>query len=150
MVLNAGPDLPAAPGDYVLMLRLKRPARLAIAALGRFNLPAGWYLYVGSARGPGGLAARVGRHLRPSPVCHWHIDYLRRAASVEEVWWLEGVERRECAWARAISQSRGAEILAPRFGASDCGCLTHLWWRAGDWQRIMSGLAQALDHSSTV
>jgi Uri superfamily endonuclease len=120
-------DLPARAGTYVLLLHLKKPARLRIGALGRFDFPAGWYLYVGSARGPGGLAARVGRHLRSSPKRYWHIDYLRRVASVEDVWWREGVERRECAWARAIGAWEGVEVVAPRFGASDCGCEAHLW-----------------------
>jgi len=125
---SAKQGLPARAGSYVLVLHLARPARLRIGRLGRFDFPAGWYLYVGSARGPGGLAARVGRHLRSSANPHWHIDYLRRVATVEEVWWREGVERRECEWAQAIGGWTGAKIIAPRFGASDCECKTHLWW----------------------
>ena len=120
-------NLPPRAGTYVLVLHLAQPARLRIGKLGRFDFPAGWYLYVGSARGPGGLAARVGRHLRSSPKPHWHIDYLRRAASVEEVWWQAGKARRECAWSQAIGARPGAEIIAPGFGASDCECETHLW-----------------------
>ena len=73
------------------------------------------------------MAARVSRHLHGASTLHWHIDYLRRVASVEEVWWREGVERRECEWAQAIGGWPGAKIIAPRFGASDCECETHLW-----------------------
>jgi len=37
----------------------------------------GWYVYVGSALGPGGLAAKVGRHLGGRKMCRWHTAYLR-------------------------------------------------------------------------
>jgi len=119
-------NLPTRAGTYVLVLHLARPARLRVGAFGRCDFPAGWYLYVGSARGPGGLAGRVGRHLRASPKRHWHIDSLRRVAPVEGMWWREGDERRECEWARAIGAWEGVESIVPGFGASDCGCETHL------------------------
>ena len=48
-----------------------------MGALGRIELQAGTWLYVGSARGPGGLAARVGRHWRDGVPKHWHMDYLK-------------------------------------------------------------------------
>jgi Uri superfamily endonuclease len=134
--------LPRRPGAYVVRLVLARSARLKIGALGQFVFPAGTYLYIGSARGPGGLAARVGRHLRPARVRRWHVDYLRRAASVEVGWWREGKRRRECAWAQAIGRLPGATAPAPRFGASDCRCESHLWLLQGaepadlrDWLR---------------
>ncbi|MCY4547764.1 MAG: hypothetical protein OXC28_05300 [Defluviicoccus sp.] len=53
-VLNPLPD---APGAYALILRLARETRLDIRTLGRPVLPAGLYLYAGSARGPGGIRA---------------------------------------------------------------------------------------------
>ncbi|MBL8057802.1 MAG: GIY-YIG nuclease family protein [Anaerolineales bacterium] len=119
--------LPAEAGSYVLVLRLARPRRVRLGGLGWHRLPAGWYLYVGSARGPGGLAARVGRHLRRPAAQHWHIDYLRRAAGVTAVWWRVAPDRLECAWADAIAGWPGAAPAVPGFGASDCRCLTHLW-----------------------
>ena len=57
------PGLPAAPGSYVLVLRADLPARLAIGSLGELEIRPGYYLYTGSAFGPGGLRARAGRHL---------------------------------------------------------------------------------------
>lgn len=42
----------------------------------RWRLPRASYLYVGSAGGPGGLAARISRHLRRDKKPFWHIDYL--------------------------------------------------------------------------
>jgi len=118
--------IPEDPGTYVLILHLERPAIVQIGRLGRFPFPAGWYAYAGSARGPGGLAARLSRHLRAAKRRHWHVDYLRAHARPVEIWYATGAEQRECAWAAAVSALPGGSIPAPRFGASDCRCETHL------------------------
>lgn len=117
---------PAAPGDYVLWLTLPSPAVLTIGRLGTFVFPAGFYAYVGSARGPGGLAGRLKHHLAPVLKPHWHIDYLRAAAPVERVWWLAGAAPREHDWAASLAALPGAALVVPRFGASDCACPAHL------------------------
>ena len=110
----------------MLVLRLPRSTAIDVGRLGRFQFPAGWYAYAGSARGPGGLAARVSRHLRSSKPLHWHVDYLRARAQPDLVWYAVGSERRECAWANGLAGLPGASIPVPQFGASDCQCLTHL------------------------
>ena len=120
-VLNPG-DLPDASGAYALVLRLARAMRLDIATLGRPVLPPGLYLYAGSAWGPGGIRARVGRHLRHPKARVWHIDHLTEAAAVEDVVAFPGA--RECAIVAALP---GAGVPVPRFGASDCRrCEAHL------------------------
>jgi Uri superfamily endonuclease len=113
-------------GTYVLILQLSQPARLTTGKLGEFDFPAGWYAYVGSAFGPGGLRGRLKHHLAPVTKPHWHIDYLRSAASVREVWYLIGEAICEHQWADTLRSMPGAAIPAPRFGASDCTCETHL------------------------
>jgi len=118
--------LPDEAGTYALILRARRSTTISVGKLGQFAFPAGWYAYAGSARGPGGLAARIARHASPSKACHWHIDYLRAEAELVEAWYATGSARRECAWADALSALRGASIPAPRFGASDCRCAAHL------------------------
>ena len=55
-------------GTYVLILNLKRAKRIVVgnskkAKLSSRLFQAGYYAYVGSAFGPGGLAARIKRHL---------------------------------------------------------------------------------------
>ncbi len=117
---------PRQPGSYVLILRLARPVPVEVGRLGRFTFAPGWYGYAGSALGPGGLAARVQRHLRAQKAQHWHIDYLRAHATPTAVWYTIGQQRRECRWADVLSELPGAWIPAPRFGASDCHCPTHL------------------------
>lgn len=118
--------VPRQPGSYVLIMRLARPVAVDVGRLGRFAFDPGWYGYAGSARGPGGLAARVQRHLRAQKAQHWHIDYLRAQATPTAVWYTVGLRRWECRWADVLSELHGAWMPAPRFGASDCGCLTHL------------------------
>ena len=117
-------DLPADRGAYALVLRLARGTRLDIAALGYPVLPPGLYLYAGSAWGPGGVRARVGRHLRQPKVPRWHIDRLTETAAVERVIAFPGA--RECEIAD-FAVARGAQVPVPGFGASDCRrCEAHL------------------------
>jgi Uri superfamily endonuclease len=117
---------PDSAGSYILILRLARTAAITVGRLGTFDFPSGWYAYVGSARGPGGLGARLRRHSRPSKALHWHIDHLRAFADLVEVWYATGLQHRECTWAGSLLRLAGAETLAPRFGASDCRCRSHL------------------------
>ena len=113
-------------GPYALLLHLATPHRITVGALGDHRFPAGWYLYLGSARGPGGLAARVARHRRTTGKrLHWHIDYLRGAATVAEVWTSTDEAQQECDWSAAAAALPGAHIV-PRFGSSDCRCASHL------------------------
>ena len=118
--------LPDQPGTYVLILELCRHSMIAVGKLGTFDFPAGWYTYAGSARGPGGLAARVSRHERAAKTLHWHIDYLRAQADLIAIWYATGLRERECTWAQALSQLPGASLPVSRFGASDCRCPAHL------------------------
>ena len=112
------------PGTYILVLKTERPLRLQIGALGAFEFPAGYYLYVGSALN--GLERRLERHLRREKRTHWHIDYLRRHAEVVEVWYTVSEQRLECRWAAVAQALPGARLPVPGFGASDCGCPAHL------------------------
>lgn len=119
-------ELPAAPGTYALLIGVDAPLVICAGRLGKISLDAGRYIYLGSAHGPGGLAARVGRHLRQEKRPHWHIDALTAVAPVAEVWWIETAERLECAWARALLTLPGVSVPARGFGASDCACPAHL------------------------
>jgi Uri superfamily endonuclease len=119
-------NLPSRAGTYILLLRLARPATLSIGRLGRYDLPTGLYAYCGSARGPGGLRARINRHLREEKSPHWHIDALTALAPVVELGWIESTERLECVWAQKLSALPHVWIPIPGFGSSDCACRAHL------------------------
>jgi len=118
-------DCPASPGAYLLVIDLDRPLTFPIAGGRIAALPPGRYAYCGSARGLGGLAARVARHLRHDKLAHWHVDHLTRAGRIVAVGILS--DGRECALFDAVSQLSGAEIPVPGLGSSDCArCAAHL------------------------
>ncbi|MCX7791437.1 MAG: GIY-YIG nuclease family protein [Chloroflexaceae bacterium] len=117
-------------GTYILVLQLDRLAPgLRIGKLGMFDFPPGFYLYVGSAFGTGGLAARLAHHRRvEKPRPHWHIDYLRPKARLREAWTVGGPERFEGRWCRALSAAPALSAPVPGFGASDTRYRTHLFY----------------------
>ena len=59
------------------MLRFSKRLEIVVGRLGVIQAERGYYVYVGSALGSGGLAARVGRHCRREKRLRWHVDYLR-------------------------------------------------------------------------
>jgi len=113
-------------GTYILVLHVGQETETSIGRLGTFNFPSGYYLYAGSARGPGGLKARLARHLRERKQSRWHIDYLLREARVVEIWKASSPQKLECLWAQALLRMPGARIPVYGFGSSDCGCPAHL------------------------
>ena len=127
-------EIPARGGTYLLHLRLTDPCRLDIGKLGQYRLLPGDYIYVGSALGPGGLQARLRRHIDGGTKRFWHIDHLRPYARVAGYVFVahqhdkELSPRFECKWSQALAQLPGARAIVPGFGASDCqsGCKAHL------------------------
>lgn len=122
----APPD--RAPGVYALLLLLKRGASVTIGSLGVVELERGIYIYIGSARGPGGVQRRVERHARRIKRVRWHIDYLTTMSDVEIVAVVhatasEDVEERLAA---ALSGAPCIEQSARGFGSSDRRSVTHL------------------------
>ncbi len=117
--------LDSTPGTYALLLALQAPAELQIGRLGRIRFDSPFYLYFGSAFGPGGLKARIRHHLQPARRVHWHIDYLRHKADILGVWYSPDRARLECTWANAALAHRSVSPVS-RFGSSDCRCQSHL------------------------
>jgi Uri superfamily endonuclease len=120
--------LPPLPGTYALVLRFSGRPEIVVGRLGTLTAQPGFYVYVGSAFGPGGLARRVGRHARAEKRCRWHIDYLTAVAMLGEVWYTVDGVHRECQWADVFKQMRGATVPLEGFGASDCRCGAHLFF----------------------
>lgn len=122
-----GQMLPSDPGTYVVLLCMEGSTTVNAGALGSLRCEPGWYLYVGSAMGPGGLKARIGRHLEKDKKCRWHVDYLRMNARVAGVWFARGKRKRECFWAARLYSLAGSSVPFRGFGASDCRCPAHLY-----------------------
>ncbi|MCK4643570.1 DUF123 domain-containing protein [bacterium] len=68
-------------GSYLILIRWRGGKLLSKEKT--VELPAGHYLYAGSANGPGGLYARLSRHLRKHKTAHWHIDELTGSSNAE-------------------------------------------------------------------
>ena len=115
--------IPAAAGAYALLIELPRPTTLT-----RFpdvTLPTGNYVYCGSAYGPGGLRARIARHLRQEKPMRWHLDFMTRCGTARTV--LAQPGGNECALMAALIAHPGTGIPIPGFGSSDCRqCPAHL------------------------
>jgi len=107
-------------GTYCLVLRATRGVRIRVGSFGTFTFVPGLYLYVGSARGPGGLRARIGRHLRRDKVKRWHIDYLTASSSFRPVGVFTGMSERRMEGTLVAELMRaGIDQCVAGFGSTD-------------------------------
>jgi Uri superfamily endonuclease len=115
-------------GSYLLILRIDADLiDVPVGRLGRFSFPTGYYLYVGSAHGSGGLPARLAYHqqrIKAHP--HWHVDYLRPHAQLIEIWSVGCDTHLECSWIRALAHIPELSFPIHKFGSQDNGCYSHL------------------------
>ena len=107
--------------SYQLLIDLPEAVRIQVGRLGWIDLPAGRYVYTGSARRA--LEARIARHLRPRKQRRWHVDWLTSSPGVRVREHLRS-GMPEC----ELNQATPGTIPVAGFGASDCraGCGAHL------------------------
>jgi Uri superfamily endonuclease len=119
---------PSAPGAYILQIDIAESVWVTIARKPPMELAAGRYLYCGSAKGPGGLRARLARHMRRGKSVRWHIDQLTERGIVISSWIVPN--GRECA---LVAMLGALPMPIPGFGSSDCMyCRSHLlYWPTG-------------------
>jgi Uri superfamily endonuclease len=149
---DAGPA-----GAYVLRMEVSTALRVRF---GRFqggrllDLPAGEYVYVGSALGARGSATPARRLLRHATRCagppqplrdellrlfagtppprgktlHWHVDYLleETAVTLAQIFLLHSPRRLETAVARWLMAQPETAVIVPGLGARDAPGDTHL------------------------
>ena len=120
-------------GIYCLVF--KNPScTVQVGALGEIIFQPGWHCYIGSALGSGGLK-RLERHIslaaRRDKRPKWHVDYLLSSPLFSLGYAICGVtsERLEC----RLADELGGDGV-PKFGCSDCTCLSHLFYRQCDPQ----------------
>ncbi len=117
----------SAYGTYLLLLECNNRVELSIGKLGKMVTKPGYYLYVGSAFGPGGIPARINHHMQIAVRPHWHVDYLRTVAGLVKTWCVYDF-RHEHEWARSLMRSEAATVPLKGFGSSDCHCAAHLFY----------------------
>lgn len=116
------------PGTYVVILASAISKEVSIGKSLQISLQPGYYLYIGSAFGPGGVASRIRHHTSAVKRPHWHLDYLRQYTEVIEVWFSYDGLKRECQWASVMGSIGDDYNPIKGFGATDCTCPTHLMY----------------------
>lgn len=116
-------------GTYIITLQCCiAKSLIPIGKKKNLLLERGYYYYVGSAFGPGGVKARVSHHQNISKNPRWHLDFLRKHTKIIEIWHTYDNNKREHQWANILYQSPLTNIPLYGFGASDCKCFSHLFF----------------------
>jgi Uri superfamily endonuclease len=117
--------IPQAPGAYALLMHFVRPLDIRLNKKEPVRLPSGWLVYAGSAKGPGGLRARLARHLRAEKRPHWHVDQLTVRA--DEILALPVADGNECEIVATLLGHPAFSVAVAGFGNTDCAiCDSHL------------------------
>ncbi|MDO9088070.1 MAG: GIY-YIG nuclease family protein [Anaerolineaceae bacterium] len=121
-------QIPKEKGSYCLVFSLETQLFVQIGKLGCIQFEPGNYFYLGSAKGPGGLRARVKRHLRLEKKKFWHLDYLTPFLEFQYLIFTLQFEK-ECEWSQILESNYAEFTSVPRFGSSDCrrSCNSHLY-----------------------
>ena|GEM_PF-998176 len=125
-------------GGYALLLGL--PRTTVVLNRRTVALQPGVYIYSGSALGPGGIEARIRRHLRrrerqrtgiESDNYHWHVDLILQVASEIAAVGAYCDTKTECELVKLL-KGRGMRVIEG-FGSTDCrsGCGGHLIYYGG-------------------
>lgn len=122
------PEIENRTGTYALVFTSDKTRAVEIGKIGTLKVQPGYYIYIGSAFGPGGIKSRIGHHLRQQPRAHWHVDYLKPHCSILEIWIEYSDRKHESKWARRLSKCKNAEIAMAGFGASDTAATSHLFY----------------------
>jgi len=111
-------DAPSAPAAYVLRVDLVEPISVRVAGKSPTELPAGRYLYCGSAR-----RQRATRATRASrQVTRWHVDQLTERGVITGIWVAR--DGHECDLVEMLSS---LPMPVRGFGRTDCSrCKSHL------------------------
>lgn len=119
-------SIPKEKGSYLLLMKLAESTKPGIPHLQDFVFPVGYYLYIGSAHGPGGLNARVGRHIRKEKKVHWHIDHLTKVAPVYCTILITVPVKLESSMTEYLMKTSLNPV--PGFGCGDSYDFTHLFY----------------------
>ncbi len=121
-------EFPNRPGTYCLLFSCSKSSQVTIGKLGTYQTQPGYYCYIGSAFGRGGLKSRIRRHLQIDKRKHWHLDYLRPSLTPSSIYYSTDTIKRECIWAKLLLKDEQSSIPIKKFGSSDCHCPAHLFY----------------------
>ena len=106
-------------GTYLLFLHISENITIDIREE-EIELERGFYIYVGSAFGAGGLTSRLHRHIRKQKKKHWHIDQVTMHKASDILGIAVSInQKKECEIYQTINKlNEFSPILG--FGNSDC------------------------------
>ncbi len=113
-------EIPKKGGGYVIILYVEKTIWINLFKK-LVKIEPGFYAYVGSACGPGGLRARILRHLKRSKKIRWHIDRITSNVSAKAVRVIYSDKVQGNLFERRVSSclfSKGLNYIE-RFGSSD-------------------------------
>ena len=140
-------------GTYAVVLESPERTEVQVGRWRTLQIQPGYYIYIGSAFGPGGLRARLSRHFREQKNNHWHIDYLREAACPIGAWVCHDPEQFEHLWATQLGTLEGF-VAINGFGCTDCACQSHLFFTtdknavANFWHKLSGKVEQWSDSAA--
>ncbi|EAZ89744.1 GIY-YIG nuclease family protein [Crocosphaera chwakensis] len=120
--------LPSQTGTYCLVFYCSILSQVTVGKLGIYQIVPGYYCYIGSAFGRGGLQSRIERHLKINKRHHWHLDYIRPYLEPIEFCYTTDSIKREHQWSDLFLKEENSSIPINKFGSSDCHCSTHLFY----------------------
>jgi Uri superfamily endonuclease len=127
-------------GIYILEIRLVENIKVVLGKNKEFDLPQGYYYYVGSAQK--NLQSRVNRHRTKNKKIHWHIDHITSNyfADVLTVYTFENAKKEfECELRELIEKKFNLTHLIKNFGNSDCNkCESHLLYSKSPIESLIS------------
>ncbi len=114
-------NIPESKGTYILVIEVVNDINIKIGCLGKRKLERGVYVYIGSARGPGGLKARIYRHLKLNKRIKWHIDYLtvNPKVRIKAVFYLKSKDLLESIVANKLLSNNFFKGVIKGFGCTD-------------------------------
>lgn len=115
-----GQTMDERPGIYALIMHLPVQRRLDVGTLGEHACAPGWYVYVGSAHGPGGLKRCINRHRARHRRQLQHVDRLTAVADIREIWFSHAEASCEHHLLNTLASLSGAEFPIPGFGSQQC------------------------------
>jgi len=148
---HQGEGVPGRPGIYMLILEILEDIEVNVGRLGTLGFDKGIYMYVGSARGPGGLRARLTRHCRGPTRTKWHIDYLTSNSNVRVTAAVIAEANLDLEEVIAGGMLRKEYCIRPAikgFGSTDKTSYTHLFTCTCSIQRCIATAMEVFRESS--
>jgi Uri superfamily endonuclease len=140
-------EVPRDKGGYILLLKLKKNTKVMLGKR-EVYLKEGYYAYIGSAMGYGGLNARIRRHIRKEKKLRWHIDRLTALDYVDFIAVFYTKELLENNFEHKVSECllrKGANYIKGFGSSDDRKSVSHLFY-SENLNELLSHIISCLNY----